>query len=153
MPLTAFLIWINLQSPQDFILFSTFKQLINAVLYTSMASILLFMFGDYLQKIKSKQPPLNKSLPKWLLHSFWNISAFLVISVSLVLSTDFSDRQRGLHDRELEINNQYITHIGNSYLNTHQVAIKNITNQISNLSEPEERHQALIRCMNCILAF
>ena len=134
MPVTAFLIWVNLESAQNFILFSTFKQAINAVLYTSFASIFLFMFNDYFQKIKSKQPPLKKSLPKWLLYSFWSISAFLVISVSLVLSTDFGKRQRDLHNRELEINNQYITHIGNSYLNEHRVAIQNIANQLSSLS-------------------
>ncbi|MCW8832236.1 MAG: diguanylate cyclase, partial [Colwellia sp.] len=143
MPVTAFLIWINIASPENFILFSTFKQAINAVFYTSLATIMLFMFNDTLQKIKSEQPPLQKSLPKWLLYSFWSISAFLVISISLVLSTDFGKRQRVLYDRELEINNQYITHIGNSYLTTHQVAIKNIANQLSNLSKPEDRHQAL----------
>lgn len=144
MPLTAFFIWSTVESPQNLIIFTTFKQTINAVLYTSLASILLLIFSDFLKKIKTTHPPLQKSLPKWLLYSFWSITTFLVISVSLVLSTDFGKRQRHLYERELEINNQYISHIGNRYLNEHKIAIKSIAIQLSKLSTSEDREQALL---------
>ncbi|PKH86021.1 sensor domain-containing diguanylate cyclase [Colwellia sp. Bg11-28] len=143
MPLTALLIWSNMEFAQSFVFFSVLKQAINAMLYTSLACILLFTFNDYFQSIKSSQPPLVKSLPKWLLYSFWSISAFFVICVSLVLSTNFSEFQKAQLEKELEINNNYITHIGNSYLNEHQQAIENIAYQLSYITDPAERKRAL----------
>ena len=143
MPLTTLLIWVNMEPAQTFMLFSVLKQAINAMLYTSLACILLFTFNDYFQSIKSSQPPLVKSLPKWLLYSFWSISAFFVICVSLALSTGLGDFQKTQLEKELEINNSYITHIGNSYLNEHKQAIENIAYQLSNITEPSERQKAL----------
>lgn len=153
MPLTALLILSNMEFAQSFMLFSVLKQAINAMLYTSLACILLFTFNDYFQSIKSSQPPLVKSLPKWLLYSFWSISAFFVISVSLVLSTNFSEFQKAQLEKELEINNNYITHIGNSYLNEHQQAIENIAFQLSNISDLTERQKALSKFHNLYPGF
>jgi hypothetical protein len=76
MPLATFLVWQNTDTNQSIQLFTILKQPINAMLYSSLGCILLFTFNDYLQSLKSNQPPLIKSLPKWLLYSFWSISAF-----------------------------------------------------------------------------
>jgi signal transduction histidine kinase/ActR/RegA family two-component response regulator len=145
MPLTAMLIWINYESPQNYILFTTFKQAINAVLYTSLACILLYTFNAYFQSIKSDQPPLDKCLSKWLFYSFWSISAFFVISVSLMLGTAYAELQRTHFEKKLAMNSNYITHIGNSYLNEHQRAIQNVANQLSHISDPAERQLILAR--------
>lgn len=139
MPLTAGLIWLNMESVQSYLLFSTFKQVINAVLYTSLASILLFTYANYFQSIEPSHKPLAKSLPQWLLFSFWSISAFLVVSVSLVLSSDFGQRQRLQFEKELEINNNYIKHIGNNYLKEHQRAINSAASQLSRTTDITEK--------------
>jgi len=143
MPLTALLLWINVESVQGLMLFTVFKQTINAMLYTSLACILLFTFSDYFHSIKSAQPPLNKSLPKWLLSSFWSISAFFVISVSLFLTTGFGEAQRSQLVKELEINNNYITHIGNHYLQEHQVAMQTLASQLTGITNQKERQVIL----------
>lgn len=143
MPLTAGLIWVNMEFVQSFILFSTFKQVINAVLYTSLASILLFTFANYFQSIKSSHPPLTKSLPQWLLFSFWSISAFLVVSISLGLSSDFGQRQSQQFEKELEINNNHIRQIGNNYLKEHQLASQNVANQLARTIDVTERKAIL----------
>jgi diguanylate cyclase (GGDEF)-like protein len=139
MPITAVLLWYNLNTAPSVMLFTIFKQVINAMLYTSLACIILFTFNDYFQSIKSSQPPLVKSLPQWLSYSFWSISAFFVICVSLVLSTNFGELQKAQLEKELEINNNYITHIGNSYLNEHQQALQNIAYQLSTTRDLSER--------------
>lgn len=143
MPLTAVFIWYNLETAQSVMIFTLFKQTINAMLYTSLACILLFTFNDYFQSIKSCHKPLVKSLPKWLLYSFWSISAFFVICVSLLLSTNFTQVQQALLVKELEMNNSYITHIGNSYLNEHQQALQNLSNQLSGITNPIAKQKTL----------
>ena len=145
MPLAALLVWNNAEPGQSIKLFTVLKQLINAMFYSSLACILLFTFNDYFQSLKSSQPPLVKSLPKWLLYSFWSISAFFVISVSLVLSTDFGRFHKSQFDEELQINNNYITHIGNSYLQEHQRAIQHLAYQLSSITELTERQDALAK--------
>ena len=143
MPLTALLLWMNFESVQSLMLFTVFKQTINAMLYTSLACILLFTFSDYFHSIKSAHAPLKKSLPKWLLSSFWSISAFFVISVSLFLTTGFGETQRAQLVKELEINNNYITHIGNHYLQEHQVAIQTLAFQLTGVINQKERQVIL----------
>lgn len=143
MPITAVLLWYNLNTAPNFMLFTILKQVINAMLYTSLACIILFTFNDYFQSIKSSQPPLVKSLPQWLSYSFWSISAFFVICVSLVLSTNFGEIQKAQLEKELEINNNYITHIGNSYLNEHQQALQNIAHQLSTTKDLSKRELTL----------
>jgi len=142
-PLTLVFIWSSLDSEQSYILLNTLKQAISAVFYISFAYILLFIFNDYFKSIKSSQPRLVKSLPTWLLYFFWNISAFLVISISLALTTGFGDTQRKQLDKELAINNDYITHIGNSYLKKHQIAIENLAYQLSSITNPTSRQYSL----------
>jgi signal transduction histidine kinase/ActR/RegA family two-component response regulator len=145
MPLTAVFLWSNLASDQSFMLFSIFKQAINAMLYTSLACILMYTFNDFFQSIKSRQPSLVKNLSAWLLYSFWSISAFFVISISLILSSGFSEFQNAQVENKLDINNRYITHVGNSYLNEHQRAIQNIADQLSRIEGRRERDLALVK--------
>ena len=143
MPLTAFLILVNENSSQSYLLFSTFKQIINAVLYTSLAAILLYTFGRYFQKINSAHPPLVKSLSEWLFSSFWSISAFFVITISLVLAGTLGALQRDHFDKELTINNGYINYTGNGYLHEHHRGIENIAEQLSHLTSQTEKQHAL----------
>ncbi len=143
MPLAAFLVWENTEPNQTIQLFTILKQPINAMFYTSLACILLFTFNDYLQSLKSYQPPLVKSLPKWLLYSFWSISAFFVISVALILSTSFGQFQKAQFDEELKVNNNYITYISKQYLAEHKVAINNLAYQISNEGSASQKQKIL----------
>jgi diguanylate cyclase (GGDEF)-like protein len=135
MPVATFLVWQNTDSNQTIQLFTILKQPINAMFYTSLACILLFTFNDFLQSLRSSHPPLVKSLPKWLLYSFWSISAFFVMSVALILSTSFSQYQQTQFNEELKINNNYIAYISDQYLMEHKVALNNLANQISNKSQ------------------
>jgi diguanylate cyclase (GGDEF)-like protein len=143
MPLAALLVWENTEPNQSIHLFTILKQPINAMFYTSLACILLFTFHDYLQSFKSYQPPLLKSLPKWLLYSFWSISAFFVMSVALILSTSFSQFQQAQFDEELKVNNNYIAYISNQYLAEHKAAINNLAYHISEESDAFKQQEIL----------
>ena len=143
MPLATFLVWKNTDPNQSIQLFTILKQPINAMLYSSLACILLFTFNDYLHSLKSNQPPLIKSLPKWLLYSFWSISAFFVMSVSLILSTSFSQFHQAQFDEELKVNNNYVNYISKQYLAEHKVAINSLAYQISNESKEDKRQEIL----------
>ena len=143
MPLATFLVWKNTDPNQSIQLFTILKQPINAMLYSSLGCILLFTFNDYLHSLKSNQPPLIKSLPKWLLYSFWSISAFFVMSVSLILSTSFSQFQQAQFDEELKVNNNYVNYISKQYLAEHKVAINSLAYQISNESKEDKRQEIL----------
>lgn len=143
MPLTALLIWFNSESAQTNIILTTFKQALNATLYASLGSILLLTFNDYFRKIKTSQPRLVKSLPQWFLYCFWSISAFFVIVLSFLLSTGFSESQRTQFDNKLAINNNYITDLGNNYLNEHKLVIQNLAHQLSRITDPAEQQLAI----------
>jgi diguanylate cyclase (GGDEF)-like protein len=60
-----------------------------------------------------------------------------------VLSTNFGEIQKAQLEKELEINNNYITHIGNSYLNEHQQALQSIAHQLSTTKDLSERELTL----------
>lgn len=143
MPLAALLVWGNTDINQSIQVFTVLKQPINAMLYTSMACIILFTFNDYIQSLKSQQPPLVKSLPKWLLYSFWSISAFLVLSVALILSTSFSHYQQAQFNEELKVNNHYINFISKRYLAEHTAAINNLAYQITHENNTSQRQEIL----------
>ena len=145
MPLTAVFILVQVDYAPGYLLFSTFKQSINAVLYTSLACMVMFTLDFYIQNKELYQPKLNKSLPKWLFHSFWSISAFIAVCVCLFLSTSFVDLQRSKIQNELEISNAYIAHIGNNYINEHRLAIQNLANQISFSITPDTNNDTLLR--------
>jgi diguanylate cyclase (GGDEF)-like protein len=60
-----------------------------------------------------------------------------------VLSTNFGEIQKAQLEKELEINNNYITHIGNSYLKEHQQALQSIAYQLSTTKKLSERELIL----------
>lgn len=143
MPLTALLIWINVESAQDIILFSTFKQGINAVFYTSVAGILMYTFHRQFLLSNSQQPEVVKNLHKNLLYALWVISVFFVVSVSLLLSRTFIERQRVQVNEQLESSNQYLGHIADQYLNEHQRAIQLTANLLSTSQSPARMNEIL----------
>ncbi|GAA6172344.1 hypothetical protein NBRC116592_20140 [Colwellia sp. KU-HH00111] len=145
MPLTAILVLIHLDYAQGYVLFTIFKQGINAVLYTSFACIIMFTLDFYVQNKGFYQPKLNKSLPKWLFYYFWSISVFIAVGASLFLSTRFVDLQRSNIKNELNISNAYIASIGNSYINEHRIAIQSLADQISFTQHPESNDEILSR--------
>ena len=143
MPLTALLIWINLEPVQSIIIFGSIKQALNAVLYTSLACILLFSLHGYLKRFSAYQPRLEKTLPSWLLYSYLSISGFLVISLSLVLTTGIEKFEHKQLERELSISNEYVAYISQTYIEEHQRAISNIAFQLSKLPDLQAQQSVL----------
>tara|TARA_R110002124_G_scaffold196067_4_gene363227 strand:- start:11789 stop:13984 length:2196 start_codon:yes stop_codon:yes gene_type:complete len=132
MPLTAALIWFNSPDTQGYLLFSLFKQSINAIFYTSLAVILLFVFGDKLNLwVRSQQPALIKNLKQYLHYIFWIMSAFFVVGVSLYLSRNLNEIQEQQFEDKLDISSQYLSRIIESYVDEHKKAIAQIANKLS----------------------
>ena len=131
-PLTAALIWLNEPDTQGYLLFSLFKQSINAIFYTSLAVIILLILGDKLNLcVKSQQPALVKNLKQYLHYIFWIMSAFFVVGVSLYLSRNLNEIQEQQFEDKLDISSQYVSRIIENYVDEHKKAIAQIANKLS----------------------
>jgi len=144
MPLTAVIIWFNSSESQEYLFFSLFKQSINAIFYTSLAVILLFVFSGKLNRwVKSQQPPLVKNLKQYLHYILWIMSAFFVVGVCLYLSRNLNEIQEQQFEDKLDISSQYLGSIIENYVDEHKNAIAQIANKLS-LIEPSNYDDALI---------
>lgn len=145
MPLTAVLMWFSTVGSQEYLLFSVFKQSINAIFYTSLAVILIFVFTDKVSYwVKSQQPPLHKTLKQYLHYILWVMSAFFVVGVCLFLSRSLNDIQDQQFDDKLDISSQYIGRIIENYVDEHTKSIAQIANKLSFI-EPSGYADALVK--------
>jgi diguanylate cyclase (GGDEF)-like protein len=145
MPLTAALILLNNANAEAFLLFSLFKQSINAVFYTALAVIFIFVFRDKLaQWMKSQQPPLVKNLKQHLHYILWVMSAFFVVGVCLFISHGLNDIQHKQFEDKLNISSQYLSQIIESHVNEHINAIAQTANKLSAI-EPSGYASALTK--------
>ena len=145
MPLTALIIWLNTAESQEYLLFSLFKQSINAVFYTALGVILIFIFGDKLNRcVKSQQPRLVKNLKQYLHYILWIMSAFFVIGVCLFLSRNLNDIQQQQIEDKLDISSQYLGRIVETYVDDHKKAVAQIANELSAI-EPSNYNDALVK--------
>ncbi len=145
MPLTAAIIWFTNADAQDYLLFSFFKQSINAIFYTSLAVILIFIFSDKLSGwVKSQQPPLVKSLKQYLHYILWIMSAFFVVGVCLLLSRSLNEIQDQQFEDKLNISSQYLARIIENHVEEHKKAIAQIANKLS-IVEPSNYDDALFK--------
>ena len=145
MPLTAIIVWLNATGTQEYLLFSLFKQGINAVFYTALAVISIFVFGDKLNRlVKSQQPALVKNLKEYLHYILWVMSAFFVVGICLFLSKSLNDIQEQQFEDKLDISSQYLGRIIEDYLENHKKAINQMAYILSNV-EPNSYDDALIK--------
>jgi diguanylate cyclase (GGDEF)-like protein len=145
MPLTAALIWFNSANAQPYLLFSLFKQSINAVFYTALAVIFIFVFGEKLNLwIKPRQPALVKNLKQYLHYILWVMSAFFVVGICLFLSRSLNEIQHQQFEDKLDISSQYLSRIVENYVDEHTKAIAQTANKISAI-EPEGYGSALTK--------
>lgn len=145
MPLTALLIWFNNIDAEAYILFSLFKQSINAVFYTAVAVIITFVFGEKLKQwITPQQPPLIKSLKQYLHYILWVMSAFFVVGICLFLSRSLNDIQHRQFDEKLNISSLYLSRIVENYVDEHTKAVAQTANNFSAI-EPDEYASTLIK--------
>lgn len=145
MPLTAALLWFGNTDTESYFLFSLFKQGINAVFYTALAVILIFIFGDKLnQWIKSQQPVLVKNLKQYLHYILWTMSAFFVVGICLFLSRSLNNIQHQQFEEKLSISSQYLSRTVENYIDEHRKAIVQTANKLS-LIEPNDYAGALTK--------
>ncbi|MEH6594429.1 MAG: diguanylate cyclase [Colwellia polaris] len=134
MPITAILLWINASESQEYLLFTVFKQGINAVFYTALAVIMIFVFSDKLNVwITSQQPKLQKNLKQYLHYILWIMSAFFVVGVCLYLSRNINDIQQQQIEDKLEISSQYLGQIVENYVEDHKNAIAQVSRELSSI--------------------
>lgn len=145
MPLTALLIWLNSADSQEYLLFSLFKQSINAVFYTALGVIVFFVFNENLSRwVKSQQPKLVKNLKQYMHYILWIMSAFFVIGVCLFLSRNLNAIQQQQVEDKLDISSQYLARIIESYVDEHKKAVGQIANKLSAI-EPTYYNDALVK--------
>lgn len=145
MPLTAMMIWLNTESSNGLLLFSIFKQSINAVFYTAIAVIFIFIFGEKIKRLLTKvqQPTYEKTLNQYLHHILWTVSAFLVVGICLLLSRNLNALQNQQFDEKLNISSQYFSRIVETYVSEHKKAIQQAANQISLQSNHDNKQEVL----------
>ena len=132
MPLTAAIIWFTNTNVDAYVLFSSFKQSINAVFYTALAVIAIFIFGEKINEwIKSQQPPLVKSLKQYLHYILWVMSAFFVVGICLFLSRSLNEIQHQQFEERLDISSQYLSRIVDNYVDEHVKAIAQTASKLS----------------------
>ncbi|ASP47473.1 sensor domain-containing diguanylate cyclase [Cognaticolwellia beringensis] len=145
MPMTAVIIWLNTSESQEYLLFSLFKQSINAVFYTALGVIFIFVFSDKLNGwVKSQQPKLMKNLKQYLHYILWIMSAFFVIGVCLFLSRNLNEIQQQQIEDKIDISSQYLGRIVESYVDDHTKAVAQIANELSAI-EPSRYNDALVK--------
>ena len=145
MPMTAVIIWLNTTESQEYLLFSLFKQSINAVFYTALGVILIFVFNDKLNVwVKSQQPKLVKNLKQYLHYILWIMSAFFVIGVCLFLSRNLNAIQQQQVEDRLNISSQYLGRIVENYVDDHKKAVAQIANELS-VIKPSRHNDALVK--------
>lgn len=145
MPMTAVIIWLNTTESQEYLLFSLFKQSINAVFYTALGVILIFVFNDKLNVwVKSQQPKLVKNLKQYLHYILWIMSAFFVIGVCLFLSRNLNAIQQQQVEDKLDISSLYLGRIVENYVDDHKKAVAQIANELS-VIKPSRHNDALVK--------
>ncbi|MGB1262677.1 MAG: sensor domain-containing diguanylate cyclase [Cognaticolwellia sp.] len=132
MPLTALIIWLTNNDAQGYLLFSVFKQCINAIFYTTVGVIIVFACRNKLKPwVKSQQPPLVKNLKQYLHFIFWILSAFFIVGVCLFLSRSLNNIQEQQFTDKLEISGQYLSRIAENYVNDHKNTVAQLANNLS----------------------
>lgn len=143
MPLTAMLMVYTSADAHGYFLFTLFKQSINAIFYTTLAVILIFVFSEKLNRwVKSQQPPLVKNLKQYLHYIMWIMSAFLVVGMCLFLSRNLNVLQQQQFEEKLNISSQYFARVVENYIDDHKKAVSQIANHLS-VIEPSDYNETL----------
>ncbi len=140
MPLTALLIWLPSPSLDDYWLFITLKQGVNAALYTSIATIILFLFDHKITSSAIQQPPTNRSLLKQLMHSIVLVTSFALISSSLFISRNLISDAIEHIDSTLKVSASHFADTSNQFIESQSRIINLASFALS--SQPKQQHQA-----------
>ena len=152
-PITAMVIFTTESATDGYLLFSLFKQAINAVFYTAIASIVIFMFDEKItQRFKSQQPASIKSLKQYIHYILWIMSAFCVIAVCLFLSRSVNNIQHLQIKDKLDINSLYLSRIVENYIDAHKNAVAQTANKLSAI-DPSEYSAQLAKAHNLFPGF
>lgn len=142
MPLTAFLIWLSSATHNEYWLFITLKQAINAALYTSLANIIAFTLDRKILFSSSQQPATNRSLLKQLMHAIVLITTFALISSALFISRNvISDSQQHIKST-LNVSASHFADASNQFMDHHERLITLASEVLS--TERNENYQTTL---------
>jgi diguanylate cyclase (GGDEF)-like protein len=145
MPLTALLIQFTSSNTPGYLILTLLKQNINGIFYTTLATILIYVFDDKLSGwIKTQQPPLVKNFKQYLQYVLWVMSAFFVVGVCLFLSRSLTNIQDQQFQDKLDISSQYAGRFIERYVDEHKKAIAQVANDLS-IIEPNNYDDALTK--------
>lgn len=136
LPASLIIIYFSTDFPIEYALLSTFKQLLNGVLYTLIASI-IFMFLPY----KVVEHTLGDRVPKLSQHIYHLLNLSIVLPsllVALVLTVRTTSNLEKQISSNLSANTSLISEHINNYLDTHLKVVENLAKTLVNSSTPEQ---------------
>lgn len=131
MPLTLGLLWLLSDASSDYWFFITLKQTINAALYTSLATLIMFFMARTKVPMPKLQPNLERSLRDQLLHAIVLIIILVLISSALFISRNvFVSAQKHMNS-SLENTAERFTELSHLYIETQENSLKFTANVLS----------------------
>jgi len=122
-PLTAGIIWHFLPNTDEYMIFTSIKQGINALLYTSIGCLIVFFLNDKLRFRQYQQPPVIRGLRSQLMYSILLVTCCAVVVITQIESRNIIDNEQKLVSKTLTDSANSVADISNVYLAQHRRVI------------------------------
>ncbi|WP_286263560.1 sensor domain-containing diguanylate cyclase [Thalassotalea atypica] len=140
MPLSALFIWLNNPQGDVYWVFITLKQGFNAILYTTIATLLAFFIDRYTKFGWEQQPNIVRSLRKQLIHSIVLITTFAVVASTLFISQGVIQYSQRNMVSILENSAVRYANVANLYIDNQIKVIQNTSRILSDQPLAQQQH-------------
>ncbi|TKB47547.1 diguanylate cyclase [Thalassotalea mangrovi] len=139
MPLTALLLFYQIDMPEQLWFLTTIKQAFNGLVYTCLAGLVVYFFPSLFDISYQQQPRTVRTLQSQLVYASSLVISFSIITISIFVSHKVIKSQHDIIQQNIDERKHYFVHSTENYLRSYQSAIENLAIMLSN--NPSYWHQ------------
>ncbi|WP_394176803.1 diguanylate cyclase [Thalassotalea litorea] len=131
MPLTAFLLFYQINMPEQLWFLTTIKQAFNGLAYACLAGLVVYFFPALFDITYQQQPRAVRTLQNQLVYASSLVISFSIITISIFVSHKVIKSQHDIIQQNIIERKHHFVHTTNNYLQTYQSAIENLAIMLS----------------------
>ncbi|QDP00592.1 diguanylate cyclase [Thalassotalea sp. PS06] len=134
MPITAFLLFYQIDMPQQLWFLTTIKQAFNGLVYACLAGLIVYFFPALFDITYQQQPRTVRTLQNQLVYASSLVISFSIITISIFVSHKVIKSQHDIIQQNIIERKHYFVHTTNNYLHTYRSAIENLAMMLNSHS-------------------